>query len=575
MIWLAAAFAAELSGTLTGADGQPIVGATVYAYDVRFNYAAATTRSGGEWTLQGLPPGGYRLRFLPPNYDPHGDRFYGGAWDTCSAEVVQLPAESSVVAGVDEALETGASVTGRVVDLAGTPIGGMRVTAYGAEPRTGLIERNDTTDDDGRFAISGLDAEAAGSAFYVSVEGSGWPRQYAGPSYTEGESERGSFAAGVETDVGDVALLDGIRVSGVISGPDGAVAEGQVYVYSSQQILTETVGLDGAYAADGLPPGDVVVWASSPGLATTYYPGSDRPGGSYPVPDEGADATVDVSLPTESRLTLQALGEGSFDGVSVLVYNDTYTVGRGDQLTPEGEVSIGGLYAGNYYVYVYGQDAGFTSGFIVDGTGEPLVFQVDGATDLELPLERGAVLSGTVTDDRGEPVYGARVEAVETTGAQRQWTATTDRDGAYTIRGVDATTVTVDAAFYWYCPGDPGYATTWYEAARSADAAGVLLVNHGDVLDGLDLVLPVDDDHDGMGDDWERAHGLDPAHDDAAGDLDGDGFTNGEEWVLGTDPDAPDAVGAGGCGCGSGAANAGLLAIGAGLALRARRRHQT
>jgi pectate lyase len=48
---------------------------------------------------------------------------------------------------------------------------------------------------------------------------------------------------------------------------------------------------------------------------------------------------------------------------------------------------------------------------------------------------------------------------------------------------------------------------------------------------------PVDSDGDGMPDDWERRHGLNP-HDptDGAGDRDHDGYTNLEEYLNGTDP---------------------------------------
>lgn len=49
--------------------------------------------------------------------------------------------------------------------------------------------------------------------------------------------------------------------------------------------------------------------------------------------------------------------------------------------------------------------------------------------------------------------------------------------------------------------------------------------------------VPVDSDNDGMPDDWEVAHGLNP-HDpsDAAADADHDGYTNLEEYLNGTDP---------------------------------------
>jgi len=48
-----------------------------------------------------------------------------------------------------------------------------------------------------------------------------------------------------------------------------------------------------------------------------------------------------------------------------------------------------------------------------------------------------------------------------------------------------------------------------------------------------------DSDGDGMPDDWEIAHGLNPNDpSDASGDLNGDGYTNIEEFINGTDPRA-------------------------------------
>jgi hypothetical protein len=44
--------------------------------------------------------------------------------------------------------------------------------------------------------------------------------------------------------------------------------------------------------------------------------------------------------------------------------------------------------------------------------------------------------------------------------------------------------------------------------------------------------VPVDSDHDGIPDEWEKAHGLnpnDPA--DANGDVNGDGYTNLEKYL--------------------------------------------
>ncbi|MFV9644924.1 MAG: right-handed parallel beta-helix repeat-containing protein [Desulfobacterales bacterium] len=61
--------------------------------------------------------------------------------------------------------------------------------------------------------------------------------------------------------------------------------------------------------------------------------------------------------------------------------------------------------------------------------------------------------------------------------------------------------------------------------------------------DGTGNNADLDDDDDGMPDAWEAQYpGLDPYADDAGGDLDGDGFTNLQEYQEGSDPAVPDSV---------------------------------
>ncbi len=569
MWWLATALASELSGTLTGAAGEPVVGATVYAYDSRFNYASAQTRSGGEWSITGLSADRYRLRFLPPNYDPHGDRFFGGAWSACDSDPVELSEGVSALADLDESLAVGAAVSGRVTDLGGNPIPGMRVSLYGAEDRTSLIIRGDNSDEDGGFSIVGLDADATASRFYLVVAGDGWPEQWLGGQYEEGAGEVLALRAGESGTVGDVALLDGIRLSGVISGPAGPVTSGTAYAYASSQVLGVTIGADGRYVADGLPPGDVVTWASSPGHATTYYPDADRPGGTLSVPDEGDDVTIDLYLPEDSTLTFHATGEGDIASTSVLLYNDTYSVGRGDQFDASDKVVLPGLWPGDYTLYVSGSSGGFVSGFMGDESGERTLYEVDGDTVIDVVLTPAATLSGTVIDDDGAPVYGATVLVTEDSGEARTWSSSSGRDGAWTVSGVAAATVSVGVSYAWYCAVDPGWAPMWIDASRTDAGAGLFSLSVGEAVSGVDLVLPRDDDHDSMGDRWEEANGLDSERDDGAEDADGDGFTNAVEWQLDTDP--TDARVAGECGQPGCAAGVGLLPV-AVLAVVSRRR---
>ncbi len=55
--------------------------------------------------------------------------------------------------------------------------------------------------------------------------------------------------------------------------------------------------------------------------------------------------------------------------------------------------------------------------------------------------------------------------------------------------------------------------------------------------DSLGDACDDDDDNDGMPDEWENAYnGLDPLFNDASGDMDKDGYTNYQEYELGSDP---------------------------------------
>jgi hypothetical protein len=68
-------------------------------------------------------------------------------------------------------------------------------------------------------------------------------------------------------------------------------------------------------------------------------------------------------------------------------------------------------------------------------------------------------------------------------------------------------------------------ANSWQPSAAAGGSPGL-----------EDSPAPADDDQDGLPDEWELAHGLNPAVKDAALDLDGDGANNAHEFLAGTNP---------------------------------------
>ncbi len=533
--------ATTISGTITDEAGDPLAGVEIVAYDERLNYGTATSTNDGSWSMNYLPAGHYRIRAAPGSESAYVDRFYPSEWDYCSGSPVQI-IDGTDLTGIDLALPLGGTLSGTLTDLAGTPLSGADVTAEGVDTRTALGTRDAVTDTDGRFQITGLDADAGQPTdWQCSVDLDGFPKQWLGSTYTQADATPFSVALPAEaptgTDAGANALLDGIRVSGLITGPDGPVTSGTTFVYSPSQVLTTTIGADGTFVADGLPPGDVINWATVPGLATTYWPDSDRPTDArVAAPNEGDDVTADLSMPAESALNLtftDATGLGDPGAISVLLYNDSHTVGNGGPVAADGTFTISGLWSGSYDLYVYGSDGGFVDGYAVQGAA------VDGQTDVTVPLTLGASISGHLSDDAGAGVYGGYVYAFPADSPDTSYTAVADENGDYAVLGLPAGYYTIRASYVNYCPSDRGYVTVWWNDSLTQDFAAPELLSAGQAMDGTDFHLPDDDDHDGMGDAWERANGLDTSRDDSAEDLDGDGFSNLEEYLLGTDPNSP------------------------------------
>ncbi|MDP2309998.1 MAG: carboxypeptidase-like regulatory domain-containing protein [Pseudomonadota bacterium] len=569
MALLPGAMAATLSGTVFDANGAPVPSVDVVAYDARLNYASARTTTDGGFLLGSVPPGRYRLRAMPPDGDPRVDRFLPDTWDFCAADVVEV-GTAAIIGDLDFALPEGGSLTGRLLATDGAPVVGAQVLALGQSERSSLVSRLASTDADGVFTVVGLDSDPGESEPYAAyVAAGGYPRQYLAPTYDEESAALFDILLGEREDAEDQPLLDGITVTGTVSGPDGPVASGTVFVYSPSQVLSVAIDSAGTYVADGLPPGDVTAWASSDGLATTYYPDADRPGERVSVPEEGQMASgVDLALGAPSSLSITLTGSGDLSEASVLLYNDTMTVGRGGSLDEAGLLTIEALHPGTYFLAVYGADVGLTDDYLRDDAGEPLAILVDGDTALTVDMPAGASFSGTVRGDDGEPIYGAYVYA-SATGGENTEVGVTDADGVYTIRGLPGADYTLRASYAHYCPSDAGWVTVYWPDHLAETDATITTLAAAEGRTGVDFVLFADDDHDAMGDSWEEDNGLDPHRDDAGEDADGDGYVNVDEWRLGTDPTEEPLTALDGCGRGCGSGGAALVLL---LPLAMRRR---
>lgn len=556
-LWAMFAIAGVLEGEVVDEAGQGVRNATVVAYDQRLSYDWTNTDADGVFRFDDLPGAPYRLRVIAPPLDNLAEQWAGATLAVCEAEVFEVGGEPPWVAVT---LPPGGVLRGTLVDPAGDPVDGAAVRSRPIAPQQVFV-RSDVTDPEGRFAVQGLVPDASGNGIYrLEVEVPDRPDQFLPRAYDAADAEPFAIAAGDDRDLGTFTLLDGVGVAGTAAGPDGPVVDGTARVYGGGQIAEAAV-VDGAWEVLGLPPGVVVPWVRAEGLATTWWPEADRPGDGVVIDDEGVvDEGLHVELPWEARLLGRVTGVDDPGGISVLAYNDDRTVGTGAVTDAEGRFVIDRLHEGAYTLYVYAARAGSLDDFVRDEAGAERVFEVPAEADSQeftVALPPAGHLSGTATDlATGEPVYGATVYAQDQGDGDLRAT-TTRRDGTWSVAGIAPGTWEVWVEYQHFCPADPGWVSVYHPDQVNPAWVGVLEIGPGEAIT-WDPALPPDHDHDGMDDAWEAEHGLDPTVDDATGDPDGDGFTNLDEYLLGTDPSA--AVGQGdGCGgCATGRPSPGI-----------------
>jgi protocatechuate 3,4-dioxygenase beta subunit len=433
--------ARSLRGRVVDAGRNPAAGAIVvgnYRPPLQSDPAvpgysrSAVAEATGDFVLADLAPGWIDLRIVASGHR-------GGKLTT-----VEIPAEGPLQP-LEIVLPDGASLTGKVSDEEGRPVAGVAIAAARSGSRLGSAASwegdaggaSALADDEGRYALSGLDTGAYTVTLSAGVTGGGEEQSTAievtpAANHLDLVWRRGQVISGlVSDDTGlpiDEAQLTLVDAGGKTSRSTSSAADG------SFRFLGVA---DGLYSLSATKPGYFRALASPPPAV------AGQPLGGILIELSGGTATLTgkllgVTTLQRSRLQIEAIRVGPPPDAGSelgLVNFESQARAEGfvDLAGSETRYRIPGLTPGEWRV-----EASIDEGLRVHGS-VPIGAETRQVA-LDLDFGHGSTVSGQVLVN-GLPLQAARVSISVLDGKLDDFgTADTGYDGHFTIGGLQAGT---------------------------------------------------------------------------------------------------------------------------------------
>ncbi len=399
-----------LSGQVLDSDGRRLFPAIVYLLG-RTSRLVCQTNESGQFLIKGIPAGSYRMWVRMEGYVP--------------AERTNLTFDTGETkSDITLVMKAGAMVAGTVRDGAGRPLAGVYVSTLPDPQRLGTQKA--VTDDTGAFELDGV------------VPGKQQLQAWAPGSYPRLSPEV-DIRVGTENQV-DIRFAGGGRIDGRVGVDDGSELPDNVRVYARPatdesgrgHAFSAQVDGDGAYEFVCLEPGRYRVSARTRGHAyfdpdpTVVEIAGDETRNVDLVLHrsasvEGRLQDPDGTAVANARLRLRLSGSGSRD-----IFANTLSDSRG-------EFRFVGLAGGKASLDVSARG-------YVPISRDDLVIEPGKVLTLDLTMDRGVQVSGTIFDARGRPRQGVTVfaRAFGSSSFRNVSKDVTGPDGAYRLYGLQA-----------------------------------------------------------------------------------------------------------------------------------------
>jgi len=259
------ALAATISGTVTGPGGVSLLSeiwVTAYGWNGTWLYMAETaTDSSGNYTIQGLFPGTYRIEFRDWNNGYYSTEVYNDQ-PNLDLGTNLVVAAGSTTTGINASLTQGAEIRGNITQSGGTtPLHGIAAEAFMKEGGV-WRSKGSGTSVSGAYSITGL---AAGT---YRVVFSDWNLYYVGEVYDNVQD----IESGLDIVVGAGAIVNGINaaldkkatLAGTVISANGSTPIGGILVtpyrleagvWVEQHWCTAISAANGSFLLERLNPG--------------------------------------------------------------------------------------------------------------------------------------------------------------------------------------------------------------------------------------------------------------------------------------------------------------------------------
>ncbi len=516
----------QISGTVTNAGGDALAGITVTAYDSDTGEFGdeATTKKDGTYALKKLGAADYTVEFMDNSGTPlYATEYYDDQVDFEAATPVVVAA-SQTVSGIDAELARFGTISGRVTDEEGNPLGGI------------FIDVLEVTDDGPPFDSPGGTTTAANGTYrfpftpagtyvvgFTDLDGT-YVNEYYDDQLSIFDADPVTVTAGGVTPAIDAELALGGHLSGTVTdsegnglggieiqlarevGPDEWFGFGEEFGFRTQD--------DGTYQLDGLPAGTWRVGFVDQGgsYLSEYYDDVPEFEQSTNIPVTAGDETsgIDAELADAAHVTGTVTDEGGnpLEGIFVslrALEDGNWSYFGEAETAADGTYAMDGLRPGTNYRVSFESQGDWATEYWDDSITIDDATPVDltnGQTlpDVDAELAAAAHITGEVTDANGDAYDFVAVDAYRWTGST--WEdysfAFTDTfnddatdDAEYDIPALIPGTYRLEFDAYDEIPQGLSEAAHefWNDQPSFELAQDVVVTDKGQVLTGYDAVL--------------------------------------------------------------------------------------